>query len=133
LEAKIESKGFKSIAWSKAGWVRFFSKSPVYLPEQLKSQKLATDPNDMALMQAFKSLGYQMVPIPMGETLMALNSGMVEAIYASHPSAGSSSSEWPRTCLLKLAPPGGIVLSNKAWRSVPEKYRVRLMESNRVW
>jgi TRAP-type C4-dicarboxylate transport system substrate-binding protein len=134
LEAKIEAKGFKSVAWSKAGWVRFFSKSPVYLPEQLKSQKLATDPNDMALMQAFKSLGYQMVPIPMGETLMALNSGMVEAIYASPIAVGGFQlfGVAKNMASLKLAPfLGGIVLSSKAWRSVPEKYRDRLMESNR--
>lgn len=134
LEAKIESKGFKSIAWSKAGWVRIFSKSPVFLPEQLKTQKLATDPNDMALMQAFKSLGYQMVPIPMGETLMALNSGMVDAVYASPIAVGGFQlfGVAKNMASLTLAPfLGGIVLSGKTWRTIPEKYRARLMEINR--
>ena len=134
LESKIESKGFKSIAWSKAGWVRIFSKAPVFLPEHLKSQKLATDPNDMALMQAFKSLGYQMVPIPMGETLMALNSGMVDAVYASPIAVGGFQlfGVAKNMASLKLAPfLGGIVLSAKTWRSIPEKYRAPLMASNR--
>ncbi|MFA6505284.1 MAG: TRAP transporter substrate-binding protein DctP [Treponemataceae bacterium] len=134
LEGKIEAKGFKIVAWSKAGWVRFFSKEPVFLPAQLKVQKLATDPNDMALMQAFKSLGYQLVPIPMGDTLMALNSGMVEAIYASPLAVGGFQlfGIAKNMASLKLAPfLGGIVLSNKTWSRIPEKYRTQIVESNR--
>lgn len=134
LEKKIESKGFKMIAWSKAGWVRFFSKEPVFLPEQLKKQKLATDPNDMALMQAFKSLGYQLVPVAMSDTLMALNSGMVEAVYASPLAVGGFQlfGIAKNMASLKLAPfLGGILLSNKTWSRIPAKYRAALMESNR--
>jgi len=134
LESKLENKGFTVIAWSKAGWVRFFSKNPVFLPDQLKVQKLATDPNDMALMQAFKSLGYQLVPIPMGDTLMALSSGMVEAVYASPLAVGGFQlfGVAKNMASLKLAPfMGGIVLSNKTWRSIPEKYKAQIVESNR--
>ena len=106
----------------------------MFLPEQLKKQKLATDPNDMALMQAFKSLGYQMVPIPMGDTLMALNSGMVEAVYASPLAVGGFQlfGIAKNMASLKLAPfLGGIVLTNKVWAKIPDKYRAQLIESNR--
>jgi len=133
LELKMESKGFKAIAWSKAGWVRFFSKSPAFLPEQLKAQKLATDPNNMALMQAFKSIGYQMVPIPMGETLMALNSGMVDAVYASPLAVGGFQlfGVAKNMASLRLSPfLGGIVVSNRTWSRIPDKYKAKLVESN---
>jgi TRAP-type C4-dicarboxylate transport system substrate-binding protein len=30
LERRINEKGFYTLAWSKAGWVKFFSKAPVF-------------------------------------------------------------------------------------------------------
>ena len=35
IEAKLEEKGFKLLNWSRAGWVYFFSKEPVFMPEDL--------------------------------------------------------------------------------------------------
>src|SRR5665213_884539 len=40
LEKRIEQKGFKVLAWSDTGWVRFFSKRPVVTPDDLKQMKL---------------------------------------------------------------------------------------------
>lgn len=130
LNAKIDSKGFKMLAWSKAGWVYIFSRDPVFLPEQLKKQKLATDPNDMALMQAFKALGFQLVPVALNETLMALSSGMVDALYASPLSVGSMQlfGVAKNMASFSLSPfMGGIVLSDKAWRRIPDKYKDKLI------
>jgi TRAP-type C4-dicarboxylate transport system substrate-binding protein len=70
----------------------------------------------------------------MGETLMALNSGMVEAVYASPIAVGGFQlvGVAKNMASLKLAPfLGGIVLSAKTWRSIPEKHRAPLMEINR--
>ncbi len=135
FEERMDAKGFKMLAWSKAGWVRIFSKQPAYLPEDLKKQKLATDPNDMALMQAFKSLGYQMVPIPLNETLMGLSSGMVDALYASPIAVGGMQLFGVAKYMepFNLSPfLGGIVLSSKTWRRIPDKYKERLLEINKA-
>ena len=36
LERKINSKGFFTLAWSRVGWVKIFSKTPIFVPADLK-------------------------------------------------------------------------------------------------
>jgi TRAP-type C4-dicarboxylate transport system substrate-binding protein len=134
LERKIEEKGFISVAWSKAGWVKIFSKRPVFVPADLKTQKLGTSASEIELTQAFKTLGYQMVPINMNEILIALNSGMVDAVYQSPIAVGGLQifGIAKNMASINIAPfMGGIVLSRNAWRSIPEKYKSALMRINK--
>jgi TRAP-type C4-dicarboxylate transport system substrate-binding protein len=42
IEAQINRRGYHSLAWSKVGWIRFFSKNPVFVPADLKRQKMGT-------------------------------------------------------------------------------------------
>jgi TRAP-type C4-dicarboxylate transport system substrate-binding protein len=134
LEQKIEEKGFIPVAWSKAGWVKIFSKQPVFVPADLKKQKLGTSASEIELTQAFKAMGFQMVPINMNEVLIALQSGMVEAIYQSPIAVGGLQifGIAKHMATINIAPfMGGIVLSRNAWRSVPDKYRPKLLEINK--
>ncbi|MFW5960734.1 MAG: TRAP transporter substrate-binding protein DctP, partial [Chitinivibrionales bacterium] len=41
-ESKIKKEGFIVLAWSKVGWVHFFSKNPVVTPDDLREHKLFT-------------------------------------------------------------------------------------------
>jgi TRAP-type C4-dicarboxylate transport system substrate-binding protein len=54
LNQQIEAKGYKILAWSKAGWVRFFGTSKIEVPEDLKSHKLVSNPLDQAFITGFK-------------------------------------------------------------------------------
>jgi TRAP-type C4-dicarboxylate transport system substrate-binding protein len=56
LEKGIENAGFKTIAWSKVGWVNFFSRQPVRVPDDLKKQKLAGDPTMQSFNDAFSAM-----------------------------------------------------------------------------
>ena len=134
LEQKIEEKGFVAVACSKAGWVKIFSKRPVFVPADLKQQKLGTSASEIELTQAFKAMGYQMVPINMNEVLIALQSGMVDAVYQSPIAVGGLQvfGIAKNMATINIAPfMGGIVLSRNAWRSVPDKYRPKLLEINK--
>jgi TRAP-type C4-dicarboxylate transport system substrate-binding protein len=134
LEKNIQDKGFVPLAWSKAGWVKIFSKRPVFLPADLKSQKLGTNANEIELTQAFKTLGYQMIPVNMNDMLIALNGGMIDAVYQSPIVIGGLQvfALAKHMASINIAPVmGAIVLSSNAWRLVPEKYRPRLMEINK--
>ena len=134
LEKNIEDKGFISIAWSKAGWINVFSRRPVFLPNDLKSQKLATNISEPELTQAFKTLGFNMVPLNMNDILMALNSGMVDAIYSSPIAVGGMQAFGiaKNMATINICPfVGGMVLSRNAWRSIPDKYKPKIMEINK--
>ncbi len=41
LEKIFEQKGFVVLNWTDAGWVHFFTKTPVHTPDDLKALKLA--------------------------------------------------------------------------------------------
>jgi TRAP-type C4-dicarboxylate transport system substrate-binding protein len=134
LEALFEQNRLHVLSWSRAGWVHFFSREPVTYPDDLKSQRLASDPNDLELQQAFKIMGYTPIPMPQPELLTSLNSGLVDAFYTSPLVAGGY--QWfalaPYMLDLKVAPfLGAIVISDAAWRRIPDDIKDELMASAR--
>ncbi|GHV89977.1 hypothetical protein AGMMS50268_04800 [Spirochaetia bacterium] len=134
LEQQIGEKGFYTLAWSKVGWVRFFSKAPIFVPDDLKRQKLGTDENEPGLMDAFKAMGYQMVPININQVLVYLNGGMIDAVYQSPVVAGGLQvfGVAKNMASINIAPfMGAILMNGAAWRSIPEKYKPDLIRSAR--
>jgi len=134
MQKKIEEKGFVVLAWSKAGWVHFFSKKPLSGPEDLKKMKLATTPSDLALAQAFRTLGYNLVPVPLSETLVALSSGMIEAAYLSPLAAGSMQFFGVAKNMTDFAISpfvGAIVLSKQAWARISPATQAKVLEYSR--
>ena len=130
-ELFVESR-LHVLAWSRAGWVHFFSRDPVTYPEELKVQRLASDPNDLELQQAFKVMGYNPIPMPQPELLTSLNSGLVDAFYTSPLVAGGF--QWfglaPNMLDLKVAPfLGAILISDAAWRRIPNNLKDELLEA----
>jgi TRAP-type C4-dicarboxylate transport system substrate-binding protein len=130
LEDRINREGFFTLAWSKAGWVRFFSKAPVFVPGDLKRQKLGANEQEPALMDAFKAMGYQMVPVAMNQVLVYLNGGMIDAVYQSPVNVGGLQifGVAKNMASINIAPfMGGIVMNQAAWRSIPDRYKPQLL------
>jgi TRAP-type C4-dicarboxylate transport system substrate-binding protein len=131
LEKKIDEKGFFTLAWARAGWIKIFSRTPVFVPGDLKRQTLGTDPGEEQLMQAFKAMGYKMEPVSMNDTLIALNSRKIDAIYQSPIAVGGYQffGIVKNMTSINIAPfMGGIIMNRTAWRSIPDQYKPRLLE-----
>ncbi|MDR1862655.1 MAG: TRAP transporter substrate-binding protein DctP [Treponema sp.] len=129
LEAKLNTGGVLTLCWAQVGWIKVFSKEPVFVPADLKKQKLAGGENELEMMQAFKAMGYQMIPVSLNDLLFALNGGMVDAVYQSPIYVGSMQlfGVVKNMASINIAPfMGGIVLSREAWASVPRQYRSQL-------
>ncbi|MDR3145108.1 MAG: TRAP transporter substrate-binding protein DctP, partial [Treponema sp.] len=130
LEERINREGFFTLAWSKAGWVRFFSKAPVFVPPDLKRQKLGVNEQEPALMDAFKAMGYQLVPVAMNQVLVYLNGGMIDAVYQSPVNVGGLQifGVAKNMASINIAPfMGGIVMNQAAWRAIPERHKPALL------
>jgi TRAP-type C4-dicarboxylate transport system substrate-binding protein len=130
IERRISDRGYHTLAWSKVGWVRFFSKNPVFVPADLKTQKLGTSDTEPELMDAFKAMGYQMVPVAMNQILVSLSGGQIDAVYQSPVNAGGLQifGRAKNMASIQVAPfMGAIVMNGRAWRSIPERYRDELM------
>jgi TRAP-type C4-dicarboxylate transport system substrate-binding protein len=134
LDARIEEKGYKNLVWVKGGWVKIFSRSPVFIPDDLRKLKVATNPGDKKLTDAFKAMGFQMVGVAMTEIPQFLASRRIDALYQS-PIAVEATQLYKMAgnmCSVNLAPfMGGILMSRRGWEQIPERYRNRLLEVTR--
>ena len=132
LEEQIRKKGFKVIIWTMTGWVNFFTKVPVFYPQDLKKQKMAFSTGEPELEQAWKKSGYLIVPTELSDLMMALQSGMVDAFYL--PPLVAASGQYfgvaPHMCSLKIAPlVGGLVIADRLWERIPEDQQKQMMEA----
>ena len=130
FEKEIEDKGFKVIAYSKAGWLYFYAKKPILYPDELKSCKLAFSTGARAWEEAWKKAGFHVIPVELKDLMMALQSGMVDSFYI-HPLIAGSGQYFalaPQMTQLKVAPlVGGVVVSSQVWKSVPDKYKTEML------
>jgi TRAP-type C4-dicarboxylate transport system substrate-binding protein len=80
VEASMAEKGFVVLAWADGGWVRFFTKTPVRTPDDLKPLKLFAWGNDTDALEIWKGAGFNPVPLPSTEISTALQTGLVSAL-----------------------------------------------------
>ncbi len=134
LEKIYASKGFVVLGWADAGWVRFFSKSPVRTPEDLKALKLFTWGGDDPAVELWKSAGFNPVPLPSTEISTALQTGLVSALPTTPQAAlllqwynNAKFMADVRWAVLL----GGMVVTKTAWDKVPEDARPALLAAAR--
>jgi TRAP-type C4-dicarboxylate transport system substrate-binding protein len=122
FEKKLEEKGFKTILWTLAGWVNFFTKKEVMDPEGLKKFKVSVTADFPEIEQIWKNMGYEVIAGDQNELMIQLQSGAATAAYLPALVAGSGQffALVPHMLSPSLAPlVGGLLLSDKAWASIP--------------
>jgi TRAP-type transport system periplasmic protein len=126
LEKIYADKGFIVLAWADAGWVHFFSKTPVRTPDDLKPMKLFAWAGDNEGVELWKAAGFNPVPLPSTEISTALQTGLVAALPTTPQAAvllqwythAPNMTDLPWAVLL-----GGIVMTKTAWEKVPADVR----------
>ena len=135
LERKMEEKGFVVLNWGDAGWVHFFSKTPVVTPAEAKALKLFSWAGDTSLVQLYKETGFHPVPLSTSDLLPGLQTGMVNG-YSSTPLV-SLAFQWfglaPHMANLRYAPlTGATVIEKRTWEKIPPALRPKLLEASRL-
>ncbi len=130
----FNEKGFEVLLWSKSGWINFFSSQEVHTPEDIRKTKMGVSPGDEEMIEAFKALKFNVVPLNLNDTLMGLQSGMIDTVYTAP--IGAAAYQWfalaPYMNPLNVLPViGGIVLSDRAWKKIPAQYHEELKASMR--
>jgi TRAP-type C4-dicarboxylate transport system substrate-binding protein len=122
FEKAIEEKGFKTMLWTLAGWVNFFTKTEVVDPDDLKKLKISVTADFPEVEQVWKKMGYEVITSGMNDLMIQLQSGAATAAYLPALLAGSGQffALVPHMLSPSLAPlVGGLLLSDKAWASIP--------------
>lgn len=129
LEASIEKQGFIILNWADAGWVHFFTQKPVAAPDDLKALKLFTWQGDAKAVSAWKSAGFNPVPLPSTEIATALQTGLVTAlgvppqvaVISQYYNQAKNMTDLKWQLLL-----GASVISKKTWEQIPADIRPAL-------
>jgi TRAP-type C4-dicarboxylate transport system substrate-binding protein len=130
LNGLLEEKGFTMLTWFLAGWAHFFTKTPMVTPAEMKKLKMQVDDSAPTINQAWKEMGFHIVPVPSTQVLPALQSGMIEAFALSPLTAAAM--QWfgaaKNMADLQIAPMfGGIIISRRAWDRVAPELKTQLI------
>jgi TRAP-type C4-dicarboxylate transport system substrate-binding protein len=134
LEKRMEENGLIILNWGDAGWVHFFSTTPVITPEDAKALKLFMWSGDTNLIQLYKEAGFHPVPLSTSDLLPGLQTGMVDGFGSTELAALAF--QWfglaPNMADLRWAPlTGATVITKAAWDKIPAELRPKLMEASR--
>ncbi len=125
LESRIEQRGYKVLGWTEAGWVRFFSKSPVRVPDDLRAQRLWISTGSPEHEELLVEFGFRVVALPVTDMLTGLQTGLIEAIDVPPLFAlvDGSFQEANYMTDLDFAPlNSAIVMSLGVWNRIPESF-----------
>ncbi len=132
FDSELQKRGFKPFMWSTGGWVYFFSRQPINMPEDLRRQKLWVWSGDPDEIQAYQSGGFQTVTVASTDLMTSLQGGMVDALVTSPLVAASS--QWfgiaSNMYALRLAPLwGAAIISTRTWAQVPADLQPKLLDA----
>ena len=132
LERLLEAKGFTYLAYIKSGWLRFFAKKKVITPSDFQKLKFFVMEGSPDIDQAWKEMGFHIVPLPPNDAFAALQSGMVDVFTASPLTAAAM--QWfalaPNMTDFYWSPlTAGLIVSNQAWQRIPADIRPKLKEA----
>jgi len=129
IEGRMQEKGFVVLCWGIAGWVRFFVPKAQPSIDGLKKARMHVFAGDDQILEMWKKMGVNAIPLSGTDVLTGLQSGMVNAFFTTPVMAYAS--QWfaftPYMIEMPWAPMiGAIVVSKRAWDSVPEQLRPEL-------
>ncbi|MCE9518434.1 MAG: TRAP transporter substrate-binding protein DctP [Verrucomicrobia bacterium] len=132
LEKRMEEKGFKILFWGNAGWVRFFTRTAVTTPDDMKKLKFwvwAGEPEQFKLMN---DLGLKPVSLETNDILPGLKTGLIDAVPMPPFVALAAQVDTAAPYMLQLnyAPlVGAAVISKQVWDGISDETRVELLKA----
>jgi len=121
LEARFNSGDFFIVAWSRAGFVNIFSKDPVFVPDDLRKMKIASNAEAGEMNTTFKAMGYQVVETDWIDVGPKIATGATNAIYQSPAGVAALQLHTYLKNMLSvnIAPIlGGIVMNQVTWKKI---------------
>src|SRR5262245_29232067 len=132
LEKRLLAKGYVVLFWTDSGWVRYFTKSPILRPDDLKKLKILTWADSADEYDLWKSSGYNPVALETKDIAQGLFSGTVSAVCVPPVFAlfGQLDTQAPYMLELNWAPlVGAAVVRKKSWDRVQADLRESMLKA----
>jgi len=136
LEAQANKSNFAVIAWSKGGWVNMFTKDPVFVPDDLRRHRIATNPEADNMNMTFKTMGFHLVETDMSDIGPRLANNMINAFYQTPAAVAPMGLHKNLRNMfdVPLAPfLGAIIINRVTWNKIsPDRQRELIKVSQRI-
>lgn len=132
LEKRLRDAGYVVMFWADAGWVRYFSRTPIRTVRDLKPMRVfasSGDPDSIEMMKDY----YTPVMLEPDQILLGLRNGMIDAlpVPAFLANFNQVATYAPYMLDLNWAPiTGALVVTEKAWKQLDPATQVWLRESS---
>ena len=132
LERRLRAAGYVVLFWGDAGWIHYFSKSPIRGIRDLKPMRVfasSGDPDSIEMLKAY----YTPVVLEPDQILLGLRNGMIDAlpVPAFLANINQVASYAPYMLDLNWAPvTGALVLTEKAWKQLDKPTQDWLRETS---
>ena len=124
-------RGFELLGWAEVGNVHLFSKKPIQRVKDLSGLKVWTWSGDPIAKETFVAMGINPIPLAITDVTTALNTGMIDTVYA--PPLGALALQWQTSLKDMMALPlvhstGAILISSKYFKKLPPDLRKMLID-----
>ena len=132
----FQKNGFKNLGFFEIGLVYLVSKKEITSWASLRNIKVWAwegDPLVNTLVDVMKLVS---IPLPLPDVLTSLSTGIIDAAYS--PPLAVLALQWNTKIRYLLDYPlsysiGSLLLSDKAWKKIPEKYRKKVEEISKKY
>ena len=125
LETRLNRGNLFIIAWSQSGFVNFFSREQIMVPDDLKRMRLASNEETAEINAVFSRAGFQVVEAEFAEIGRQLIQGQIGAIYYNPAAVAAFQLHTPTQGNLRhmfamnIAPIlGGVVINQHTWNAI---------------
>jgi len=132
LEQRLEAKGYVVLGWSDAGWIHFFSKQPVTVPDDLKRLKMFAWAGNPGTVAVYRSRGFTAVPLETADIVPGLETGLIEVVPCPPVFALKSQIDRRAPYMLEVnwAPlVGALVIRKATWEALPASLRAPMLKA----
>jgi len=129
---EFRKKDFELLAWAEVGDVHIFSKKPIREVKDLSGLKVWTWSGDPIAKETFAAMGINPIPLAITDVTTALNTGMIDTVYA--PPLGALALQWNNymnymTALPLVHSTGAILISKRWFNKLPPELSDMLLKS----
>jgi TRAP-type C4-dicarboxylate transport system substrate-binding protein len=130
----LQKKGYVLLSWSEIGFVYLMSNKPIISLEDFQDKKVWVPEGDPISQAVLEKTGVAPIPLSIPDVLLALQTGLVDVIYA--PPLGAISLQWfTKVKYLTRVPLsyaiGGVVMTKKAFDTIPKEHQKVFQETFR--
>jgi len=126
---QFRKKGFELLSWSEVGNVYLFSKKPINKLKDLSGLKIWAWAGDPIAKETFTAMGVNPIPLAITDVTTAINTGMIDTVYA--PPLGALALQWYTSMNYMLDLPmvhstGAVLISSKYFKKLPQNLSTML-------